>query len=75
MAVIETNQTIKARLEYQKTDPEATGGVRKVSKTVSNLAASVDNDSLMAGMNALATLITDAATSVVRVDEAELVNE
>lgn len=75
MAVIETNQSIKARLEYQKTDPEATGGVRKVSKTVSNLAASVDNDSLMAGMTALATLITDAATTIVRVDEAELANE
>lgn len=75
MAVIETNQSIKARLEYQKTDPEATGGVRKVSKTVSNLAASVDNNSLMAGMTALATLITDAATTVVRVDEAELANE
>lgn len=75
MAVIETNQSIKARLEYQKSDPEATGGVRKVSKTVSNLAASVDNDSLMAGMTALATLITDAATTVVRVDEAELANE
>lgn len=75
MAVIETNQSIKARLEYQKTDPEATGGVRKVSKTVSNLAAAVDNDSLMAGMTALATLITDAAATVVRVDEAELANE
>lgn len=75
MAVIETNQSIKARLEYQKTDPEAAGGMRKVSKTVSNLAASVDNDSLMAGMNALATLITDTAVAIIRVDEAELVNE
>ena len=75
MAVIETNQSIKARLEYQKSDPEATGGMRKVSKTVSNLAASVDNDSLMAGMTALATLITDAAVAVIRVDEAELANE
>lgn len=75
MAVIETNQSVKARLEYQKTDPEATGGVRKVSKTVSNLAASVDNDALMAGMTALATLITDAAATIVRVDEAELASE
>lgn len=75
MAVIETNQSIKARLEYQKTDAEAAEGVRKVSKTVSNLAASVDNDSLMAGMTALATLITDTAAKVIRVDEAELANE
>ena len=73
MAVIETNQEVKAKLVYQT---EGTGGeMTKVTRTFSNLAADVDNDSLMAGMTALATLITDAAAVVVRVDEAELANE
>lgn len=73
MAVIETNQLVKAKLVYQM-EGDA-GELRKTSRTFSNLSASVDNDSLMAGMTALATLITDAATAVVRVDEAELANE
>lgn len=73
MAVIETNQLVKAKLVYQ-VEGDA-GELRKTSRTFSNLSASVDNDSLMAGMTALATLITDAATAVVRVDEAELANE
>lgn len=73
MAVIETNQLVKAKLVYQ-VESDA-GEMRKTSRTFSNLAAGVDNDALMAGMNALAGLITDAAAAVVRVDEAELVNE
>lgn len=73
MAVIETNQLVKAKLVYQ-VEGDA-GELRKTSRTFSNLSASVDNDSLMAGMTALATLITDAAAAVVRVDEAELANE
>lgn len=73
MAVIETNQEVKAKLVYQV---EGTGGVMtKTTRTISNLAAGVDNDALLAGCNALAGLITDATVSVVRVDEAELVNE
>lgn len=73
MATIETNQEIKAKLVYQV---EGTGGeMTKTTRTFSNLAAGVDNDSLYAGMQALAGLVTDAAVSVVRVDEAELVNE
>ena len=73
MAVIETNQEVKAKLVYQT---EGTGGeMTKTTRTFSNLAAGVDNDALLAGMNALATLITDVEAAVVRVDEAELVNE
>lgn len=73
MAVIETNQEVKGKIVYQV---EGEGGVMtKTTRTFSNLAAGVDNDALMAGLNALAGLITDAAVSVVRVDEAELVNE
>lgn len=73
MAVIETNQDVKAKLVYQVED---TGGeMTKTTRTFGNISPSADNDSIMAGMTALATLITDSAASVVRVDEAELVNE
>lgn len=73
MAVIETNQDVKAKLVYQVED--SGGEMTKTTRTFGNISPSADNDSIMAGMNALATLITDSAASVVRVDEAELVNE
>lgn len=73
MAVIETNMEVKAKLVYQAQGEGSE--MTKVTRTFSNLAPSVDNDSLMAGMTALATLITDSAAVIVRVDEAELANE
>lgn len=73
MAVVETNQTVKAKLVYQVQDD--LGEMRQASKTFSNIAVACSNDAMHAGLLAVSGLLDVQGASVVRVDESELVSE
>ena len=73
MAVIETNQSVKAKLVYQTQDDE--GQLRQTTKTFSNIAEGAGNDAIYAGLTAVAGMLQDSGAAIVRVDESELVSE
>lgn len=73
MAVVTTNQEVKAKIVYQKENEE--GEMRQSTKTISNLVAGASNDALYNGMVALAALIDGSGVTLVRVDEGTLVSE
>lgn len=73
MAVIETNQSVKAKLVFQVQGED--GAMRQSSRTFSNLLEGAGNDALYAGLTAVAGMLEDTGAAIVRVDESELVSE
>lgn len=73
MAVVESNQVVKAKLVYQIEDDM--GEIRQASKTFSNIKNGCTNDEMYNGLLAVSGLLDVQGASVVRVDERELVSE
>ena len=73
MAIVESNKDTKVKLVTLKTGDD--GVQRQSTRTFSNLANNVDNDSLMSGVNAIGTLLETAPAAIVRVDETTLTEQ
>ena len=73
MAIVESNKDTKVKLVTLKTGDD--GVQRQSTRTFSNLANNVDNDSLMSGVKAIGTLFETAPAAIVRVDETTLTEQ
>lgn len=73
MAIVESNKDTKVKLVTLKTGDD--GVQRQSTRTFSNLANNVDNDSLMSGVKAIGTLLVTAPAAIVRVDETTLTEQ
>ena len=73
MAIVESNKDTKVKLVTLK--PGDDGVQRQSTRTFSNLANNVDNDSLMSGVKAIGTLLETAPAAIVRVDETTLTEQ
>lgn len=73
MAIVESNKDTKVKLVTLKTGND--GVQRQSTRTFSNLANNVDNDSLMNGVKAIGTLLETAPAAIVRVDETTLTEQ
>lgn len=73
MAIVESNKDTKIKLVTLKTGDD--GVQRQSTRTFSNLANNVDNDSLMSGVKAIGTLLETVPAAIVRVDETTLTEQ
>ena len=70
MAVIESEKETKVKLVQMKMGLD--GVQRQSTRTFSNIVNGITNDALFNGMNAVVSLLAQAPSAVIRVEEASL---